>query len=105
MRTILYNRDLYTESLGDNFYFEKPMIEKPWMHYFEKLYFNMAGREIGMDTVRCALTNIKPERLLFGTDWPLVNIADYAEVVKRAIPEKHWQAVFHDNAVQVFGLD
>ncbi len=30
----------------------------------------MAGREGGMAAVKCALTNISPQRLMFGTDWP-----------------------------------
>ena len=30
----------------------------------------MAGREIGVQTVKCALTNISPRRLLFGTEAP-----------------------------------
>ena len=33
-------------------------------------YFDMAGYEGGMNAVKCALTLIKPERLLFGTDYP-----------------------------------
>ncbi len=43
-----------------------------------------------------------PKKLLFGSDWPLSDIAAYARVVKRAIPEEHWKAVFHDNALAVF---
>lgn len=45
-----------------------------------------------------------PKKILFGSDWPLLDIAPYIEVVKRAIPQKHWKAVFHDNAVEVFNL-
>ncbi len=30
----------------------------------------MAGREGGMAAVKCALTTIKPRRLMFGSDWP-----------------------------------
>jgi hypothetical protein len=46
-----------------------------------------------------------PSKLMFGSDWPLVEIATYVEAYKRAIPREHWQAVFHDNAVRVFRLD
>ena len=45
-----------------------------------------------------------PTKLMFGTDWPLVNIAQYVAVFKQAIPKEHWKAVFHDNAVRVFKL-
>lgn len=47
----------------------------------------------------------KPEKMMFGTDWPLTNIKSYRDVVKRAIPPQHWKAVFHDNAVRVFKLE
>ena len=45
-----------------------------------------------------------PEKLLFGTDWPLVHLGPYIRAFKRAIPRQHWQAVFYDNAVRVFKL-
>lgn len=46
-----------------------------------------------------------PSKLMFGTDWPLVDIPAYVEAFKRAIPKEHWQKVFHDNAVRVFRLE
>lgn len=46
-----------------------------------------------------------PSKMLFGSDWPLVEIASYVEAYQRAIPREHWQAVFHDNAARVFRLD
>lgn len=45
-----------------------------------------------------------PKKILFGSDWPLLEVGPYVEAVKRAIPKKHWKAVFHDNAVNVFNL-
>jgi len=45
-----------------------------------------------------------PSKLMFGSDWPLVDIAGYAEAYRRAIPREHWSAVFHDNAARVFGV-
>ncbi len=46
-----------------------------------------------------------PTKLLFGSDWPLVDMASYVEAYKRAIPREHWRSVFHDNAVRVFRLE
>jgi hypothetical protein len=46
-----------------------------------------------------------PTKLMFASDWPLVDIEGYVEAYKQAIPREHWQAVLHDNAVAVFGLD
>lgn len=41
-------------------------------------------------------------KLMFGTDWPLTDMKSYVAAFKRAIPEKDWKAVFHDNAARVF---
>ncbi|HVN77044.1 MAG TPA: amidohydrolase family protein [Thermoanaerobaculaceae bacterium] len=46
-----------------------------------------------------------PTKLMFGTDWPLTDIGPYLEAFKRAIPRENWKAVFHDNAVRVYGFD
>ena len=46
-----------------------------------------------------------PSKIIFGTDWPLADVAGYVAAFKRAIPKEHWRAVFHDNAVKVFKLD
>jgi predicted TIM-barrel fold metal-dependent hydrolase len=44
------------------------------------------------------------ERLLYGTDWPLANIANYIDFVRHIIPEKHHEKVFFDNANRIYGL-
>ncbi|MDP6173710.1 MAG: amidohydrolase family protein [Rhodospirillales bacterium] len=63
--------DLYEGLCGDEFYEDKPLISKPYNHYFDKLYFNMAGRGRGIGTVKSALNFISPKKMMFGTDWPL----------------------------------
>lgn len=45
-----------------------------------------------------------PSKLMFGSDWPLSDMASSIEAVKRAIPKQHWRAVFHDNAADVFKI-
>ncbi len=42
----------------------------PFDTHFNKIYFNLAGHHGGMNSVRCALTSIRPSRLVFGTDYP-----------------------------------
>lgn len=42
------------------------------------------------------------DKIMYGSDWPLVNMQNYVELIKRLIPEKHQQAVFYDNATKVF---
>jgi len=43
-----------------------------------------------------------PSKILYGSDWPLVNMGQYINAVKKAIPEEHWKAVFYENAMNVF---
>ena len=42
------------------------------------------------------------ERFMYGTDWPLVNLTTYLEVIRRLVPEKHHDNVFCNNALRVF---
>lgn len=45
-----------------------------------------------------------PSKLMFGSDWPLVDIESYVRAYAAAIPPEHHAAVFHDNAARVFGF-
>ncbi|MCK5427939.1 MAG: amidohydrolase [Anaerolineales bacterium] len=56
------------QGIGKESPLDKPYAEN-FQKYFNKLYFDMAGYEGGMNAVKCALTTIKPERLLFGSDY------------------------------------
>ena len=47
----------------------------------------------------------KPNRFLFGTDWPLAPMPSYRDFLKRIVPEIYWPAFFHHNAVELFGLE
>lgn len=42
------------------------------------------------------------DKLLYGSDWPLVNMGTYIELIGRIIPEAHHEAVFYENAARVF---
>ena len=42
--------------------------------------------------------------LLFGTDWPIVNLTEYIAFVRELIPPSHWEAVFFRNADRIYGL-
>lgn len=42
------------------------------------------------------------DKLLYGSDWPLVNVPAYIELIRRIVPERHHAAVFYENAIQVF---
>lgn len=45
-----------------------------------------------------------PGRFLHGSDWPLVPMEPYADLMRRAIPEGHHAAVFRENARKLFGV-
>ncbi|MFZ5353840.1 MAG: amidohydrolase family protein [Bacillota bacterium] len=42
------------------------------------------------------------DKVLFGSDWPLVQIKPFIEFIKKLIPEKHHENVFYNNALRVF---
>jgi len=45
-------------------------LKKPFGDYYEMIYFDMAGFEGGATALNCALQGIRPERLVFATDYP-----------------------------------
>jgi predicted TIM-barrel fold metal-dependent hydrolase len=58
-----------------------------------------------VDAIRWVFGYVEdPAKLMFGTDWPLVEQAPYVRAYMEAIPEAHWDAVFFGNAVRVFGF-
>ncbi len=44
------------------------------------------------------------DRIMYGTDWPLVNMAQYIDFISRLIPEQHWDDVFYNNAKEIYKL-
>ncbi|MBO4633571.1 MAG: hypothetical protein J5858_16775, partial [Lentisphaeria bacterium] len=42
------------------------------------------------------------DKVMYGSDWPLVNIPAYLEIIRGLIPEQHHNAVFFENACRVF---
>ena len=46
----------------------------------------------------------RPNRFLYGSDWPLAPMPVYRNFVRRAIPEEHHEQVFVDNSRLLFGL-
>ncbi len=46
----------------------------------------------------------KPDRFLYGSDWPLAPMASYRKLIEAIVPLESRQAIFHDNARDLFGL-
>jgi len=45
------------------------------------------------------------DRIMYGTDFPIVNIEKYINFVKKIVPEKHHEKVFYENAKRIYKLD
>jgi predicted TIM-barrel fold metal-dependent hydrolase len=46
----------------------------------------------------------RPDRFLFGSDWPLSPLGVYRDFIRELVPAQHHQAVFYDNAKALFKL-
>ena len=113
--SVMERLDAYTSSADHpgwpGFYSGKRLISKPWREYFNKLYFNTAGREVGIEALKCALTNISPKKMLFGTDWPWnfdyepEKVKQYvAEIGKLPLSKEDIEALLGGNAAKLFGI-
>jgi predicted TIM-barrel fold metal-dependent hydrolase len=71
-------------------------LPRSFEDYFDRLYFDMAGFEGSPIALRCALEAIRPERMIFATDYPqnfnntdpkqgrsVDGIGDYIEDIRR----------------------
>ena len=103
--------DLYMELMGDNFYPGKPLISKPWREYFNKLYFNMAGRGVGMAAVKSALTTTSPKKMMFALDWPQnydgnpQGVRRYVEEIRKLdLPKGDIEGMLGGNAAKVLKI-
>jgi predicted TIM-barrel fold metal-dependent hydrolase len=47
----------------------------------------------------------RPNRFLYGSDWPLAPMAAYRDFIRTAVPEPDHEAVFLDNARMLFRLE
>ncbi|MBI2232242.1 MAG: amidohydrolase [Deltaproteobacteria bacterium] len=45
-------------------------LKRPFADYYDMIYFDMAGFEGGLVALNCALQGIRPERLVFASDYP-----------------------------------
>jgi len=69
------------------------------------LISRMAENPLLLDRYRGALTFLDSyDKILFGTDWPLVPMEAYINFCKKLIPPEAWESVFYKNAESVFKL-
>jgi predicted TIM-barrel fold metal-dependent hydrolase len=94
-----------------SFYKDKSLITRPWHDYFEKLYFNTAGREVDIGALQCLLSKVSPKKVLFGTDWPFnydyapQDVKLYAQQIRDLkLPKSGAEDILWNNAKELFGL-
>jgi len=46
----------------------------------------------------------RPDKFLYGSDWPLVDMKKYIQIIKQAVPQKYHSKIFYENAKRVFKL-
>jgi predicted TIM-barrel fold metal-dependent hydrolase len=71
--------------------------------------FQAAERQEALADVAGALRQAfryaeRPNRFLYGSDWPLTPMTAYRDFIHTAVPEVHHQQVFEDNARSLFRL-
>lgn len=57
-----------------------------------------------MEALRTWLQYINYRDVMFGTDWPLVNLKNYIEFIMALVPEKYYKSIFRENACRIYGL-
>ncbi len=94
-------------------------LVRPFEEYFQRLYFDMAGFEGGPNALACALTGIRPDRLVFATDYPqdftgattqsgkrVEDIRGYIELIQRLdLPDGAREGMLGATAAALLGLD
>ena len=68
----------------------------------EAYLHEQAGYVFLLKTWLCAMEQW--DDILFGTDWPIVNLGEYIAFVQALIPERFWERVFFSNANRIYGL-
>ncbi len=67
------------------------------------LFERFCSQELYMNMFKTALILADHyDKLLFGTDWPLVPIDVYIDFIKKLVPGEHYADVFYGNALKVF---
>jgi predicted TIM-barrel fold metal-dependent hydrolase len=86
--------------------------------YFDRLYFDMAGFEGSPSALRCALEGIRPERMIFATDYPqnfnssdpkqgksVEGISEYIDEIRRLpLDAKNIEGMLGGTAAKLLGL-
>lgn len=50
------------------------------------------------------LAYVGPDKILYGSDWPIVKMKFYINFFKKAIPKRYWSKIFYENASKLFKI-
>jgi predicted TIM-barrel fold metal-dependent hydrolase len=93
-------------------------LKRPFAEYFDKLYFDMAGFEGGLTALSCGLLGIRPDRLVFASDYPqdftgvntdtgrgMKELRDYVQAVRNLpLDDAIKEAILGDTAARLLKL-
>jgi aminocarboxymuconate-semialdehyde decarboxylase len=94
-------------------------LKRSFDDYFNMIYFDLSGFEGGLTALRCALLGIKPEQLVFATDYPqdftgvstdtgrgMTALREYIAAVKNlGLDEKIKNGILGKTAAKLLGLE
>jgi predicted TIM-barrel fold metal-dependent hydrolase len=63
-----------------------------------------SANELSQAIQRAILYSERPNRFIYGTDWPLVSMVTYRDFILRAVPANYRSMVFEDNARVLFRI-
>jgi predicted TIM-barrel fold metal-dependent hydrolase len=93
-------------------------LKRPFGDYFDMLYFDLAGFEGSLAALHCALEAIRPERLLFASDYPqdftgvntdtgkgMAELRNYVEAVRNLpLEQKTVEAILGETALRLLKI-
>jgi predicted TIM-barrel fold metal-dependent hydrolase len=93
-------------------------LKRPFGEYYDKVYFDMAGFEGGIAALNCALQGIRPERMVFASDYPqdftgvntdtgkgMKELKNYIETIRNLpLNEKSKKKILGDTAAELLKL-
>jgi aminocarboxymuconate-semialdehyde decarboxylase len=94
-------------------------LKKSFEEYYDMIYFDMAGFEGGVAALNCALQGIRPERLVFASDYPqdftgintdtgkgMKELKNYIETIRNLpLDEKSKEKMLGDTAAVLLKLN
>lgn len=78
----------------------------------KNVWVDISGLDLGVDYkdtatiedgIKFLINYAGPNKILYGSDWPLVGMAPYLKMLKEIIPARHHDDIFFQNAWKIFG--